>query len=461
MKRLIFVCFMLTLQALGNPVNITNDWKYIFIGDSFYAPGAGQRFTVTIGSYGINMFPQHFVSWRDFSSSGLNNNDFNNPVFSKYGIPSVGSCYGKTNITVWTLTSGNGSLSSNTIRGDVLVMAQFPTNSYNPSGSLTNDWTQLHSLSLYETVVSGDPPYYSSDGNKTYTYGDGGKTSVSVSTNMYFMDVFRVLSNPVVGYAGGYPANSNLFIQGQNPRDHVGNWIEGAWALEGLTYPTNNQQGLGADTNVFTMILDANTASVSSTGHCVVSNLSGNSSGVSFTVLCDRMAPGMWHPGIGPTTNDMTGCTNLIPALANAFCEIMRITNLVSGNYRVTWDVTNSYTRTANQLANGDNLFMNFSNPLAHQKMTILYDMCVMMDCSPTNQSDLLHPGDNRLVIRYKSAADGVWADSTSVDQYISTMAPRETELEVQDIVIHNHAQQVPHNITVELVGAYQPAPFR
>lgn len=466
MRKVLFIALMaISMQSHGNPAFLTNNTKIIFDGDSFFCPGAGQRFTVTVGSYYINYHPTNFVSWRDFSGSGSGNTAFNQVRYPRYVIPSISSCYGVTNSIHWTLTSGNGGLSSNSMRSAILEVAQMPTNSYttNTSLGLVHDWPYTHPELYNENVVSGDPPYYATTGGNTFTYGDGGKTASAQSPNMYFTDIFRVSSNSVVTYNGGYPANSNLFILGQNPYDHVGNWIEGAWALTALTYPTNNVQGLGADTNAFTFVLDALAAAVSSSSHCTVSNLSGNTSSISFRLLCDRMAPGMWHPGIGPTTNDMTGCTNLIPSLMDSFCEICRVTNLVSGTYRVTWDATNSYNRTSAQLAAGDNLFFNFSFPLAYQRANVLYDMCVMMDCSPTNQSDLLHPGDNRLIIRYKSAADAVWpTNAPSVSTYTSIMAPRETELEVEDIIINGHAQQVWHDVTIQLLSnTSDRAPFR
>ncbi len=446
---------------------ITNHTKVVFLGDSYFSRGLGERFNISVGSFFINYYPQYFNSWRDHSRSGQGVLGFKQEELPYYCIPDAGATYGKTNWLLLTITSGNGGPNSNQIYTNIAVMLQFPTNSFvtNPATGalyLTNDWPQAHAADLFKTIVLGDTPYYASAGGNKWTYSDGGR-SAALESGAAYVDSFRNLSNGVTSYRGGYPANSNLFFDNPNgggvPQyDHNGNWIQGAWAMTSLVNATN-AGGLGVDTNTFTFVLDAAAASISSTSHCVISGLTGNSSGVSFTLHADRMAPGMWRPGIGPTTNDMTGCTNLIPGLVNAFCEIVRITNLVAGNYQVTWDGTNSYTRTADQLAAGDNGFLNPNTPLAYQRANVLYDLGLMMNVSPTNQSEFL--AGNGLIGTFESGARALWpTNAPSVSDYISKMIgtplnlttpkyAQEDPLIAQDLVVHADAQQNDHTISV------------
>lgn len=452
---------------------ITNDTKVVTMGDSFFSRGLGERFNVSIGSFFINYYPQYFVSWRDHSQSGQNVHGFTLFLEPEYCIPSAGSTYAKTNFLLLTITSGNGGqfANSNAMYTNFVTLLKFPTSTFTTNSVLTNDWPQLHATDLFKTIVFGDTPYWASSGGNSWTYSDGGRTAALESGNAY-VDTFRNLSNSVTTYVGGYPANSNLWFDNPNagiPQyDHNGNWIQGAWALTSLVNATNNG-GLGVDTNTFTFILDATAVSISSTSHCVISGLTGSSSSLFFTFHADRMAPGLWRPGIGYTTNDMTGCTNLIPSLANSFCEVMRITNLTAGIYRVIWDGSNSYTRTATQLAAGDNLFMNPSQPLAYQKAKVLYDIAAFMNVSPTNQSISL-PGLG-LIGTFESGARTLWPTNTpNVSDYISKMigtplnltTPKyalEDVLIAQDITVHADAQQVDH--TIQIGPDFQPAPFK
>ena len=444
----LFCCLQLTIQGqTAQQAIITNDTKVTFVGDSFFFSQYGQRYNFVMGSFFINYYPQYFVSWRDFSRSGQNNVGFNTEEFAEYVTADAGSCYGKTNDLFFVLTSSNGSFSSNAIYTNIVISLTFPGSNYNQNVILTNDWSQPNEQFLYKFSIVGDAPYHKPGGGSSYTYSDGGKTA-AIEADAPFIDSFRNLSNAVLSFNGGYPANSNLWFFNGGAYDHNGNIIQGAWAMTSLINPTNGG-GLGVDTNTFTFIINAATATISLTNHCIISGLTGNSSHLSFTFHADRMAPGYWMPD-GVTTNDMRGMFDLIPSLTNSFCEIMKIPNLIPGNYLITWDGTNKYIRTASQLAVGDNLFANYSCSLWPQKMLILYDLCDMMDVSHVDAAADQHPGDNRHIERFRSNANSLWPLNTSgVDAYIAEMQTFETDLIGQDIVIHNDAQQINHSITI------------
>jgi hypothetical protein len=191
------------------------------------------------------------------------------------------------------------------------------------------------------------------------------------------------------------------------------------------------------DTNTYTAILDFNAASVSSTNHCTVTGLSRDGSSLSFTFHADRMASGFYVPD-GNITNDCRGAFTLMPSLGSQFCEILRITNLPTGNYELNIDGSNAVTVTSAQLAAGYNGFTNYSGAFWAQKKEILGLMCDMLNVLRSDASTPAYPPPYVLILNYEDWALYRWPmDDPGVDAYIAQMSDRESELQAEDVLIH------------------------
>jgi hypothetical protein len=428
---------------------LTNDTMVTTWSDSFARGIYGQRQNFFLGSYFINYFPQYFVSYRDHSRSGGYNEEMLTERVPMYGIPDAGTSHGKTNGLNIYYVSGNAlpdyedAYNSNSIYGSFKELLKYPTNSYNRLGTLTNDWSQPNAQNLFQSIVLGDTPYNLPDGYPTsreYSYGG---RSAALEDGAPFVDAWSNLIDVVSNASTNGP---NLWFAPNF--DHPGNELQLIFALTTL-------RDLGADTNTYTAVLDFNTATVSSTNHCTVTALSRNGNNLSFTFRADRMAPGFYVPD-GVITNDGRGAFDLMPALGNQFCEILRITNLPPGNYVLNMDGSNVVTISSAQLSAGYNGFTNYSGPFWAQKKEVLGIMCDVQDVLRSDASTEATHG-NVLNENYESFARVRWpTNNFGVDQYIAQMSDRESEIQAEDVLIHAAAQQTNHLFTISRVV---PAP--
>ena len=429
-------------------VIITNDTMVTTWSDSFGRAQFGQRQNFFLGSFFINYYPQYFISFRDHSKSGASNLEMATNRLPMYGIPDAGASYGKTNGLNIFYVSGNGSYDmdgsydSNSIYGFFKDILQYPTNTYNRFGILSNNWTQPNPQNLYQSIVIGDIPYNAPDGDPaSRDYSNGGRNA-ALEDGVPFLDTWSNLLSVVTNaYANG----PNLWW-GQY-LDHPGNELQLVWDL-------TNLRSLGVDTNTYTAVIDFNSATVSSTNHCTVTGLSRNGNSLTFIFHADRMAPGFYVPD--PTqTNDCRGAFALMPSLGNQFCEILRITNLPPGYYELGIDGSNAVTVTAAQLAAGYNNFTNYSGAFWAQKKEILGLLCDLLDVSRIDASSDAHPGSNILLETYESYARTRWPTNVNLtaDYYIAQMSDRETELQAEDVLIHAAAQQTNHALTITPVS--------
>lgn len=428
---------------------ITNDTMVTTWSDSFARAQYGQRQNFFLGSFFINYYPQYFISYRDHSRSGASNLEMVTSRVPMYGIPDAGASYGKTNALNIFYVSQNGTIGtdgafdSNSIYGFFKELLQYPTNAYNRFGILTNDWSQPDAQNLYQSLVIGDIPYNTPDGEpvaRDYSYGG---RSAALEDGVPFVDSW---SNLVNVFTNAYANGPNLWFNAP-AFDHPGNELQLVWTL-------TNLRSLGVDTNTYTAILDFNTATVSSTNHCTVTGLSRNGNNLSFTFHADRMAPGFYVPD-DIITNDCRGAFTLMPSLGNQFCEILRVTNLPAGNYELNIDGSNVVTVTSAQLAAGYNSFTNYSGPFWAQKKEVLGLMCDMLDVLRSDASSDAHPASNLLIQKYESYASARWpTNKFGVDGYIAQMSDRETELQAEDVLIHAAAQQTNHTFTITQVSS-------
>jgi hypothetical protein len=426
-------------------LTLTNDTMVTTWSDSFARGIYGQRQNFFLGDFFLNYYPRYFISYRDHSRSGASNQEMDTSRVPMFGIPDAGASRGKTNSLNFFYVSDNAeydvppATSSNSIYGYFKDMLQYPTNAYNRFGLLTNDWSQPNPQNLYQSVVIGDIAYNTTDGHpgaRDYSYG--GRTA-AIEDGAPFVDSWSNLVNVV----------TNAYINGPNlwfnapAYDHPANELQLIWTLTTL-------RSLGVDTNTYTAVMDFNTATVSSTNHCTVTGLSRLGNSLTFTFHADRMAPGFYVPD-NVITNDCRGAFTLMPSLGNQFCEIFRITNLPAGNYQLNMDGSNVVAVTSAQLSAGYNNFTNYSGPFWAQKEEILGLMCDMLDVSRSDASLDAHPGTNILLENYESWARARWPtnNNTSVDYYIAQMSDRESELQVEDVLIHAAVQQTNHTITI------------
>jgi hypothetical protein len=430
---------------------ITNDTMVTTWSDSFSRSAAGQRQNLFLGSCFINYYPQYFISYRDHSRSGGSNIEMLLNRLQQYGIPDAGASYGKTNGLNIFYVSGNGTADfedandSNSIYGTFKDLLQYPTNTYNRLGLLTNDWSQPNPQNLYKSIVIGDIPYNAPDGyptSRSYSYGG---RSAAIEDGAPFVDSWSNLVNVVTN------ANVNGPDLWFPPTfDHPANDLQLVWALTTL-------RSLGVDTNTYTAILDFNTTTVSSTNHCTVTGLSRDGNSLSFNFRADRMAPGFYVPD-GTITNDGRGAFTLMPSLGNQFCEILRITNLPAGTYELNIDGSNVVTVSSAQLSAGYNNFTNYSGAFWAQKKEILGLLCDMLDVLRSDASTPAHFGNGQLIPLYEAFARSWWPTNTiGVDQYIAQMSGPEMTLQAEDVLIHAAAQQTNHVFTVTQIP---PAPL-
>jgi hypothetical protein len=436
---------LFTLPASADLI-LTNDTMVTTWSDSFARGPYGQRQNFFLGSFFINYYPQYFISYHDHSHSGRSNLEMLTNRAPMYGIQDAGASYGKTNGLNIFYVSGNGDFDmdgpydSNSIYGFFKGLLQYPTNTYNRFGNLTNDWSQPNAPALYQSVVIGDIPYNTPDGYPdSRDYSNGGRNA-AFEDGVPFVDTW---SNLVKVVTNAYFNGPNLWFNAP-AYDHPANDLQLCWALTTL-------RSLGVDTNTYTAVLDFNGATVSSTNHCTVTALVRNGNSITFTFHADRMAPGFYVPD-GEITNDCRGAFNLMPDLGNQFCEILRITNLPVGNYALNMDGSNVVTVSSAQFAAGYNGFTNYSGPFWAQKKEILGLMCDMVDVLRSDASNFADPDDFQLMLNYESYAMARWPTNAGVDPYIALMSDREAEIQTEDILIHSAAQQTNHTFTVTLL---------
>jgi hypothetical protein len=451
MKRLSFLFLLATTLTLGaQPQVLTNATMVTTWSDSLARGQFGQRQNIFLGSYFINNYPQYFVSYRDHSESGDNNLGMATNRVPRFGTPDAYSLGTTTNGLNFYYVSDNSGYPSNgpglqNITATFNILAKAPTNTYTRLGFATNDFP--HGGGLFNSIFIGEIAEQSGDGTPAVRDSSYGARNVGDSNGIPFVDSW----NNLVGVVTTVYATNTTAYWFEN--GHPGNELQLIWALTTLTYPTNNYAGLGADTNSYTAIIDFNAATVSLTNHCTATGLSKSGNALTFTFRADRMAPGFYVPD-GVQTNDCRKAFALMPPLGNAFCEMLRVTNLPAGNYWLNIDGSNCVVISSAQLAAGYNNFTNYSGAFWAQKKEVLGLMLDAADVNRATASDDVTVG-NVFNTAYESYANVVWA-TNAVDTTLyatqSDMMARESEMKTQDVLIHNATQQTNHTITVSLI---------
>lgn len=463
MKRLYAILFLLIAACAvraqtADPAIITNDTEIVTWSDSYTRAQYGNRQNDFLASFFINYYPQFWIDYRDHSRSGDSNLGMLTNRIPMLGPVDWSATGGKSNVLNIYYSSANAAPTSNTLFSQFADILKAPAQTYTRFALITNDWPQ--SPALFKSIVIGDIAYRSVNGDVSSRDRSYGARNAALAAGWPFVDTFVNLSNSIVS-AFLNSITTNAFWFDAPAFDHPANEIHLCWALTTLTNPTNNNSGLGVDTNTWTGVVNFNAASVATTNHCTITGVSRVGNVLTMTFHADRMAPTFDVPD-GTITNDCRGAFTLMPALGNAFCEILRVTNLPAGNYVIGIDGSNCIYTTDVQLSAGYNCFTNYTGAFWAQKKEGLGLLRDMMDILRSTASDDAHLGDNRLLERYESYAQAVWpTNNVSVSSYIAQhdMLDREAELQAEDVLIHANAQQTNHTITISLiVPRYAPA---
>lgn len=448
MKRALSIFILLCAAAAFGQVPITNNTMLITWGDSYARGEFGNRQNFFLLSHYINKYPQYMIEARDHSRSGVNNVGMANDQMPKYGVPEWGTSHGVTNVWDFIYVSDNGGFTSNQIASAFSDMIQAPTNTYTTNGVLKKDWNQANPLNLFGKVFIGTIAYNRADGDTSARDRNGGGRTVALSNGIPFVETW---SNLVYVATNAFAVEPNVLWFNGPSFDHPGNELQLIWALTTLTYPTN-AGGLGEDTNIFKTVVDWN-GSLVSTNHCTVTLLSQSGGGLTFTFRADRIAPGFYVPD-DVVTNDCRGAFVLMPALSNAFQEVMQFTNLPPNRlWNLGVNGSNVVTASSEALATGFNFFTCYKGALWEQKkqtLFLLLDMVNISHATASDRADVSH--GNLLIENFESLASARWPTNSGTSDYIALMNDVELTLQAKDVVIHSNAQ--PQTLTITLTPA-------
>jgi hypothetical protein len=192
--------------------------------------------------------------------------------------------------------------------------------------------------------------------------------------------------------------------------------------------------------------------------NCDVSNVIAGST-LSFDCIEYSMGPAWDNPGDvvrdGTITNNANYAFNLNGNNCEYFKQILKITGLPIGTYRVIEDGVITATLSSTVLAAGWNRGTNTVGPSWDQRVLVLADI---RDVQGENQVTLTHTSSG--VFGLASASTAVWP-TTQGDALIAALnAPAKVCFDLDDIANADSKPRVRH-MSIQLVAAYQPAPFR
>lgn len=211
--------------------------------------------------------------------------------------------------------------------------------------------------------------------------------------------------------------------------------------------------GLGAETLVSEVTINASTGGVTGDNGCTISSVSATTSNVSFDRL-DAHLP--WAIDAGGMANaDSFASTYSINggSISDWQTYAVTVTNLVAGTYRIEIDGELVTTATHTALASGVNLSNATTGPVFDQVQEVLGEFRDLQGINRTTGADI-SPIPTGSVNKYISAAiqyqqspyprGATWTSTMS--SYVSAVASNMAE-------IHADAQPVTRTWTVSLVG--------
>lgn len=427
---LLLLALVIPARAQYNFLQITNHTILVEGGDSFEWAQYGNR-DIGLEAFLILMNPNWDVEPRIAARSGGSNLETLQSRGPMYFFPHFFASHAKTNVLLLEYVSSNGGQSSNQIYGQIKEELLYPKTVRDQAGNITNDWTQ--STNLYKKAIIGDIAYNAAGGDPTTLARNLGASNACSEAGVPFVNTWLRLVNVVTNQRAIDP--TRYWFNAPN-YDHPANELHLLWTLVKL-------QDLGAETNVWTAILDYTTTTASSTNHCTVSSITKPAGAIQFTLHRDRAAFG-WDVPDGTVTNDCRGAFDLMPSMTNAFYEVLQITNLPAGNCTVAMNGVNVAVVSSAELATGWNTWRLYAGPFWIQKKAINRDLRLIRNISPADASTRNDTSGNILIENYESYASARWPTNTfGVDYYCGLMQDREAELTAFGVSnMHADAQQ-------------------
>lgn len=388
------------------------------------------------------MLKDYMIRFRTCASSGRSLQGHN-----EVGIPSLAIPHwaNHTNSAFYIgiiAEDGNGGYSSNTDLIHLTNTLLAPLTTFNGT-AYTNQpgWCANNSV-LW--VGQGPIPGNQNDGQPVYRDENNAVTNLFTLLGRPFVNEWHPL------YNGGW---SNDVASGTNairwfPNSHPGPPGQGDMGVNRLLQ-------LGLPTNVYALDLDWNSGLVSSTNHCTATSPSKATYSFTFTFQADRL--GMPFDVLdGICTNDASEFADIIPAFANAFMEIWRITNLPAGNYLVTEDGSNTAVVASTILAAGWNRWRLTAGWEWAQKRSVVTNYYNLIGCDPTtllqHSAGLQGVNGGPDIVNWYSYAAAYFGNGTNGPALIADMNFISTNLDALDIPIHTAAQPAPHTIVITLM---------
>jgi hypothetical protein len=235
----------------------------------------------------------------------------------------------------------------------------------------------------------GSLPGNAADGGGTASQShfgqNNGMTNAAGTFGVGAIDSFGLLirswTNDIVAHGG---TNIN-FYTASGKENHPGPPGQRSWFFAYVRATTT-------DTNVSSCTLDFRNATVAATNHCNVTNatLSGNTLTFPYRSLS---LPPAWDRAGSVDLSGFTLTNEAWPDLAqldtndcNLYQQIIQVTNLPAGNYRVQINgVTVADNLPSSVLANGWNMFTNMTGPMWQQRIEVLGRMRDVLGANRTN----------------------------------------------------------------------------
>lgn len=383
------------------------------------------------------------LRWRNCAASGRSLQGHNEISIPSMGVPHWGNASHQGAEYFGIIEEGgNGGYTPFQVMTNLTNTIQAPLTTFN--GSFYTNQPGWCSTSHVFWIGQGDIPGDQADGQTVYRDGNDALTNFFGLHGLPYVDEW----NPL--YVGGW---SNDVVSGANlirwfPNSHPGPPGQGNMTVNRLLQ-------WGFPTNIYALDLDWNNGLVTSTNHCTATSASKSGNTFTFTFRAGRLGMPIDSPD-GVCTNDATEFSDIIPAQANAFMEIWRITNLPVGNYLVTEDGSNTAVVASTVLAGGWNRWL-LTNGWEHaQKRAVvngLYDL-IGADHTTLAQHSAGSQGVNGGpdIVNFFSYSGGFFTTNNG-PAIIADLNFIETNLDALDIPIHTAAQQTNHTITISYIA--------
>jgi muramidase (phage lysozyme) len=213
-------------------------------------------------------------------------------------------------------------------------------------------------------------------------------------------------------------------------------------------------QGIGAETNVASFIVDATAGGVAVASHCVMDSFSQNGAAFRFNIRYDRLPMG-WVENGGTITNQGSYCFQAMPALASWMTFTARGTNFVSGHhYSLSISNVTVDSFTGAEFNAGRNWFTNMAGPIWAQRTNVVNAYLDLYGLDHTTLLQTHSSGNGVLpyqdIIGFKSTAAGFYDSSGHRGTtYVSDMATTVAQLKNYDKVAYDAAQPVTYQMVI------------